>query len=155
MTSPATVAQEHDRRQAWWIVWVLTIVGALAVAASLSEALGPDGCGSPFLGRYIGGGGDPAATFSFACLQAAPHKRFLAFVLGGSGLAILVGVLLLSLVVWGRKSLDPRLGVMRPEMTVICAIGAVAASLVLVGGTWAVHRVPSRTSTPPTSPTFP
>ena len=56
-----------------WFVWTLLVLGlgstlwALWVATGLST-----GCDSPFLGRYIGGKGDPAATAAYACLQAAP-----------------------------------------------------------------------------------
>ena len=133
-------------------VWPLTVVGLAAVCGALWEALGPFsvrvpgdslGCGSPFLGRWIGSGGDPAATLAFECLRAAPGRRTLAFVLGGIGLACLVAVVVL-VVRAGRGAADRSRRAPLWLPLALSGLGAVAAAALLVGAAWAVLRVPSR-----------
>ncbi len=55
------------------------------------------GCGSAFMGRYIGGGVDPAATGSYACHLQASNRRLLAYVFGAFGMATFIAALSLTL----------------------------------------------------------
>lgn len=87
-------------RTLWWGVGA---IGVVLVGVALWMAVGPwsvhvygqsYGCGSPFMGRYIGSHGDPGAQASFACLQQAANRRTLALIAGGVGVVVLVVVLL-------------------------------------------------------------
>jgi hypothetical protein len=126
-------------RSAWYAAWTVTVLGVGSVVAAFWEAVGPFsvgsngqsfGCGSPFLGRYIASGGDPGAMLPYMCLQDAPGRRFLAFLLSSVGLVLLLGIAAYAY----RKELSPR------GPLLLDLLGSVAAVLLLAGASFAVGR---------------
>jgi hypothetical protein len=129
----------------------VSLVGLASLGGAVFEALGPFtarvpgeslGCGSPFLGRWIGSAGDPAARLAFECLRAAPGRRTFAFVLGGVALCCLVAAAVV-IVRAGRGSPDPSSRASRRLALTVSGLGATAAAVLLVGAAWAVLRVPT------------
>jgi hypothetical protein len=122
-----------------------------AKANELSRA-----CGSPFYGRNIGGnpGGEPsAASLTIECLRASASRRHITFVLAAAGLCLLLVVVVLGLA-GAHRSGGPDGTSARSlrQILLLSGIGGmVTAALVLAGAGWAVARVPTRPSSPPTT----
>lgn len=98
----------HRASMVW--VWVVMIVGSVAVAIALWFTVGPWSvtdsvghtlnCGSPFMGRYRVGVGqvDPAATGAVACHLQAANRLHIAEVTWIAGFVfVLLGIALLFL----------------------------------------------------------
>jgi hypothetical protein len=140
MTAPWASSRSSKPPSRWtlYATWVVAWLGVGTVVAAFGEALGPNvtgpaiGCGSPFLGRYFASGGDPAATLAYMCLHAAPHHRFFTFLLGGIGLALLLGVVLFVYL----KELPAR----GPNL--LGTVGSIAAVVLIAGASVAVLRAP-------------
>ena len=129
---------------------------------ALYEAIGPFtvgssygafGCGSPFQGRYIAPGGDPGAGFPYACLQAAPERRFLTFLFAGIGLALMLGVVVYAN--WdarhhGGEELSVRFGTSAAIYVGIA--GCLLAGFILAVGVLCVSRFAGSNNSPPTTP---
>jgi hypothetical protein len=82
-------------RYVGWAMW-LAGIGLLLVA--LWWAAGPwsvhvygqsSGCGSAFMGRFIGGSRDPMASAAYACHDQAGNRRLMALLFGGFGAALI------------------------------------------------------------------
>lgn len=83
--------------------WIVGAIGLVLVGVALWMAVGPwtvhvygqsYGCGSPFMGRYLGSHGDPGARAAYACLEQAANRRTLALGSGGLGAVLLVVAML-------------------------------------------------------------
>lgn len=147
------------------IAWVLSAIGACSLTGAFWEAVGPFtvqvpgesfGCGSPFLGRWIGSGGDPGATLAYKCLRAAPGHRYLTFLLAGIGLTCVLGTAGVIVRVSGGLRGSLRTGRLRgPMIMSVCA--GLAGVVLLAGATFAELRVsppPGGVGNPP-RPTIP
>jgi hypothetical protein len=139
VSTEAIAPPRSSGRSAWYAAWTVTLLGLGSVVAAFWEAVGPFsvssngqsfGCGSPFLGRYIASGGDPGAMLPYMCIQDAPGRRFLAFLLSGVGLVVLLGIAAYAY----QKELSPRSPLL-PDL-----VGSIAAVLLLAGASFAVGR---------------
>ena len=131
--------------------WPLTILGAASLLGAFWFAIGPFSigpfpCGSAFQGRYISTAGDAAATLSYACLQQAPTRRTLTFLLAAlafsAGFAVCASLLRRTQAQSdARPNFESAPSVSDVVLVVIGGLLALTSLVLLLGGVLALVRV--------------